>query len=110
MEEKMLIILGTILFVILGMIGIMLLSIPLSLYTAWCITTLWSWFAVPYGLPQLSYATAVGLVLIVSILKGNLSVKKDDNKTLAENVGIFIGVLLAPLLTVGVGYLIKLFI
>jgi hypothetical protein len=110
MEEKMLIILGTILFVILGMIGIMFLSIPIFLYTAWCITTLWGWFAVPYGLPQLSYATAVGLVLIVSILNGNLSVKKDDNKTLAENVGIFIGVLLTPILIVGVGYLIKLFI
>ena len=110
----MLIILGTILFVIFGMIGIMLLSIPLFLYTAWCITTLWGWFAVPYGLPQLSYATAVGLILIVSIFKVKgqvpLLFKKDDNKTLAGNVGIIIGQLLSPLLIVGVGYLIKLFI
>lgn len=110
----MLIILGTILFVILGMIGIMLLSIPIFLYTAWCITTLWGWFAVPYGLPQLSYATAVGFVLIVGLLriKGQVPslFKKDDTKTLTENVGTIIGQLLSPLLIVGIGYLIKLFI
>jgi hypothetical protein len=110
----MLIILGTILLVIFGVIGIILLSIPIFLYTAWCITTLWGWFAVPYGLPQLSYATAVGFVLIVGIFKVKGQVpslfKKDENKTLAENVGTLIGQLLAPILIVCVGYLIKLFI
>jgi hypothetical protein len=71
-------------FLIIGlsMIGIVVAAI---LMRAWVFTILWSWFAVPYGLPAISIASAVGIALIVGMFTHGL--KREDTvkiKTLSD--------------------------
>lgn len=46
-------------------------AIPVVLWQAYVSTILWGWFVVPFGLPILSMAWAVGLSCLLTAMKPN---------------------------------------
>jgi hypothetical protein len=61
-------------------IGKLMVSILTTLLGAFTTMTLWMWFGVPLGLPQIGMAHAVGISLLVSNFKTlpNINEKKPD--------------------------------
>jgi hypothetical protein len=52
-----------------GLVGIFLLG-PILLFSAFVVWKLWGWHAVPaFGLPQVSYAHALGLATLLTCLR-----------------------------------------
>ena len=41
------------------------------LFNAWVLTHLWQWYAVPFSLPAITFAHAIGLMLLVELLVGS---------------------------------------
>lgn len=48
----------------------LLWSIPLAIYRAWVLMTLWGWFVVPLGAPRIGMAWAYGIGVIYWCFKG----------------------------------------
>ena len=69
---------------------------------------LWYWFVVPLGVAAISVPQAIGIALLLGMFTNNAS-KKDDDESMEEKVGrlILLGVV-APLLTLLVGYVVHL--
>ena len=81
-------------------IGIVVMLILAVLVRGYCLSVLWGWLIVPvFGLPALSIAAALGLTVFLSLLLNNT--KKD---------GTFSDVFVNPLVALGLGYIVKLFI
>jgi hypothetical protein len=47
-----------------------LATVPLIWLRAWVIVKLWSWFVVPLGVKPLTIGLAIGLCIVVALLKG----------------------------------------
>lgn len=66
------------------------ISLPLTLFRGWVFSILWLWFAVPMGAPEIGYATAMGLCLIVGLTipdfssAGRLTEKDDESDDAKE--------------------------
>jgi hypothetical protein len=55
--------------------------IPVILmWEAFVLTRLWGWFVVPFGIMAIGKAHAYGLVLLVSMFKGHIPSKDDEEK------------------------------
>jgi hypothetical protein len=98
----------------INLILLLLLFAVLSVtYRGWVLTMLWSWFLVPLGVPAISTATALGIVLIVAILtthatnKTDKTESKDPWELAAVASGVAFGV---PSLMLVLGYIISLFV
>lgn len=50
-------------------IAALLLDVPLLLWSAFILSSLWRWFLVPVGLPDLTYAEMVGVTFVLSFLR-----------------------------------------
>lgn len=84
-----------------------LLLLPLLIpYRAWAIMTLWTWFVVPLGVPELTLKLAAG----ISLLSANLTYQLQFDDSRPSTTTVLITQLLHPLLIVGLGYLIQRFI
>jgi hypothetical protein len=46
----------------------LLLSIPLALLRGLILSQVWSWFIVPFGLPSIGIAWALGISIMISLL------------------------------------------
>lgn len=81
---------------------VILWAVPVVLWQAYVSTILWGWFVVPFGLPVLSMAWAVGLSCLLTAMKPNPYVpsKKDSG------IGEAAFCLLCPILNPAVGLLI----
>lgn len=55
------------------------LSIPTSLLQGWGLSTVWSWFVVPLGLPAIGVIHAIGLMITYSLF--TLKVGNDTKAT-----------------------------
>lgn len=86
-------------FVVLG-----LLFVASSLMSGWVGTHLWAWFAVPYGAPRIGLWGFVGIATLLTFLLRGL--EPAERKVTAS--GIFVQIVLSPLLTLLFGYLIHL--
>lgn len=61
------------------------------LFEAWGLGLMWSWFAVPFGLPQIPFSLAVGIVLIVAMLWYRSPDKVDGmDEAIAKTIGQFV--------------------
>lgn len=81
-------------------------------YRGWVLTMLWGWFLVPLGIPAISIATALGIVLIVSMFTPNNETKSekktgDISDQLAEAMGKAFA---TPTITLLIGLLVSLFV
>lgn len=95
-------VLGVVTFVVA-----LLISVPLIFLWAWALRILWGWFIVTTfpAVPMLSYAQAMGVSVTVSILKGAVHEAKEKE----ESWKYLLGVLLKPIMAVGVGWAVKYF-
>lgn len=83
-----------------------------SIMNGWALSVLWGWFVVPlFNMPPLSIATAIGFSLVVAMLT-HQEQKSDGKKSSTTEVvaGVVSRVVLTPLLTVFVGWIVKSFI
>ena len=81
-------------------VGVMVLVVTTILVRGYCLSILWDWLVVPvFRLPSLGVAAAIGLVLFLNLLL-NQAEKPSNVATL----------ILQPLVALGLGYIIKLFI
>lgn len=84
---------------------LLLLILPFAIvWSAYVLTILWGWFAVTaFGLPVLSIAQAAGLSLLVTYYRNS----RVEDKTFDETIGAWV---ITPLMYLGLGWVIKLFI
>lgn len=75
---------------------------PAMLLRAWAFVTLWVWFVIPFGLPAVGYAHALGLSLFVSWLVHQTPPQEPDPNHLLRSVMYS---LLTPPIAVGFGWL-----
>ena len=81
---------------------------PLSLYEAWVAHTLWGWFFVSRGCPDITIFQFVGAMLVLSSM-GLYGVRTTATMTTGEKVIIAIGYLARPMFALIFGYLVTLF-
>lgn len=81
-----------------------------ALLKGWALTVLWGWFVAPvFHLPQLSLPAAIGLGAIVSFLTWEGVDAQEPERTRTERIARVIVVWSRPLLAVGFGWVVHLF-
>ena len=74
-------------------------------------SVLWQWFAVPFGLPGISIAQAIGIHLVVNSIVAKQDAPKTDEKDIwvlcSQAAGAAVG---APLLAIGIGWIVLQFV
>lgn len=75
----------------------------------YCLSILWGWFAVPLGAQQISIPIAIGLSIVATMLTEQHVYKPKEQAEDQKWVPLF-KVFVGPFLTLGIGYIVKLFI
>lgn len=94
----------------------LLISVPTvivlsALVNGWALSVMWGWFVVPlFHLPAMSIVYAIGFSLVVGMFKPNTSSHDTRKKDTRELVTAVIAEILSPVLVVGIGWIVKLFI
>jgi hypothetical protein len=84
------------------------LTIGTILLNAWVLVILWGWFMVPlFGLPALNIPYAIGIQLVLGLLRRTNSDTAPSGRKWYENAGIVIG---TPLFALLIGYIVKGFL
>lgn len=89
---------------IIGIIFLLILIVPIGLYRAWVLTVMWMWFIVPLGLPEIGIAHAWGISMAIGMLTVS-HVYKEDKEPLKS----FANMIFAPLVLLGIGYIVHSF-
>ena len=63
----------------MGLIFLLLLSIPASILQGFVISKLWFWFIAPLGIVNIGIAQAIGISLIVSLLTTHVDMARDPD-------------------------------
>ena len=102
---------------ILASLGLVVITLIATIFHAWILTYLWTWFVVPWvHLPLLSVGYAYGLLLIVGFVADKdvkQNEKQDDSKGFEEIAGKCFSLcirFISGALTLGFGYIIHLII
>lgn len=86
------------------------IALPLGIVTkAFALAKMWAWFIVPLGAPSLGAVHAYGLVLTVMMFTMGIARNKIEAKT---TLTLSLGMLWSscvPLVVLGLGWLVKLF-
>ncbi|MBU3577501.1 hypothetical protein [Polynucleobacter sp. UK-Kesae-W10] len=94
-------------FKVLVLAATIFVAIPLMvLWQGWAASTLWLWFAVPLGMPEISIVTAAGLALFLSALKLNKANKSCGSSSQVDSIAASI---IIPPVVVLVGWILKTF-
>lgn len=64
------------------------LAVPAVLFRAFVITRLWTWFAVPLGLIEITIAHALGLQVLVGFMLRSMVANKSDEPDPKWRLGI----------------------
>ena len=72
------------------------------------LSILWSWFIIPFGLPQLSIAHAIGVGMVMSFLTYQHQTSTEADKEKA-GINLVVVLIIRPLAILGVGYIVKQF-
>lgn len=89
------------------------MAVVAAILRGWILTVLWGWFIVPLGVPSISIATALGIVIIIDMLvhRPDTSETKDKVATVPELLGIvFSKAFLSPLITLGLAAIVASFV
>lgn len=90
----------------LALIGVFANAALASIWGGYVFSVLWSWFVVvAFGLPTLSIPLAIGVTMIARYVTMEIPKQKDDNEV---GYAIFMS-WLKPLIFLGVGYIVTLF-
>jgi hypothetical protein len=88
--------------------------VPALIFDSYVITRLWTWFAVPLGVPAIGLAHAAGLTTLVATIRfsaaaaGNRSASQStftDEQRLVDIRSTVLGMVIVPAVSLGVGYL-----
>lgn len=97
----------------LGCIGAIVLWLASVILRGWALSVLWGWFIVEtFNAPTLTIVPAIGLSLVVGFLtQGKVETQsKKTGKSVWEDLFIQLFVsLLLPVVSVGIGWIIQLF-
>lgn len=95
---------------ILAVLGVT--TITGTIMNGWALTVLWTWFIVPvFNLPTLSIIQAIGIGMVVTFLTRHSIDKEEDAKDIGAAISTaIVSAVVVPLLTVGIGYIISLFL
>ena len=97
---------------VIGLLGVAVgWMVAGTILRGWVLSILWKWFMVSaFGLPVLSVAAAIGVSIVVSLMTFQY-VYTEDNRSegvkIASGLGVSIG---APLLILGMAWIIKQFL
>lgn len=81
--------------------------VPMMIWEGFVATICWRWFVVPFGLPPIGVAQAMGLVLTVAVIHPRVKNLDDAKKVKPMRViGRAFG---DPLILLGLAYLVHLF-
>jgi len=99
-------------FTCLGLVLFAVLSVVVgSIMNGWAISVLWRWFIVGvFGLPLLSIPQAIGFALVIRVLTHQSKPKEPEKSTIELVVEIIATGILSPLMVVGLGYIVSLFL
>lgn len=87
-------------------VALMLSSIPFLFLNAWALTSLWAWFIVPFGLPPIGMAWAMGLSTLASLLRGIRQEPKTEGAEALKRLGMaYLNAALLPLICLLVGWI-----
>lgn len=93
---------GVVLYVTRLVLGVLL--------GGWVLTVLWGWFIVPtFHLPWLGIVSAIGINLVVRFLTFQVIDIKPPERTTGERWAYSIAVGLSPLVSLGAGWVVHLF-
>jgi hypothetical protein len=91
---------------LLALLGIGVLIVLSVLVNGWVAAVLWGWFVVPlFGLPAINIAQACGVGMTINMLTGQKSTQKTDDWASVMATAFFV-----PLLLLGVGWIVHLFV
>lgn len=84
----------------------LIIAVPFALFNAWIALTLYNWFALPLGAPELNIWHAWGLMLLASrFTSSSLNSKtEEDGKKAWGKIAVYI---LGSLLALLIGFIIK---
>ena len=93
----------------------LLLAVPLTtLLRGWALSVLWAWFVTPFfGIKLLPIGYALGLAILVGYLVPSTECQKEDDSlksTTEKIITVLAKAILAPLLAVGMGWIIRYFL
>lgn len=84
------------------------IAIIMAIIQGWVLTVLWDWFVVPtFNVSQLSIAVAIGISIIVSMFRGGYTTNKEQ--TLEQKIGVVVGIILSPFLSLLLGWIVHMF-
>lgn len=83
------------------------LIVLLTIEQGWAISTLWGWFLVPLGLPEIGIAMAIGVAATASAIKSRALRNKSDKSDAWKDI---VAIALQPLVCVTVGWIAKQFL
>ena len=94
---------------IVAFLIVLAISIPSYIWYGYVVSILWGWFMVgTFNLPALSIPAAIGLALVVHLLRGYTY--EPDKKTTAEKMTSIAMSFIYPLISLGIGWIVKNFI
>lgn len=76
-----------------------------TLWFGYVLSTMWGWYMVPLGLRPINWAAASGISGLVSLMRMNAYLKKDENNTVKAAVTHVLSHWLAYAFVLGVGRL-----
>lgn len=96
-------------YLISGLIGVTVATV-LAWYSLFCsayvLSLLWAWFAVPRGLPGVSWHEFAAMAVMINLARPSAPIEQKKREK-AESIGIMITFLLAPWIALLIGWLLK---
>ena len=73
-------------------IGMVAVMIVLAIFSAFTISTLWTWFIVPFGVQSVGMAHAYGIALFASLLQGTRGLNNNTGASMTLLQGVILNV------------------
>lgn len=97
----------SILTIIFGTIGLLVVA---TLWRAWVLTVLWSWFLIPLGAPAISITSAIGISLVVGMFTSHIQTKMETATDTSTLIGKALGTAIGgPAVVLLIGWIVTLF-
>lgn len=79
----------------------------MPIYQGFILSIVWVWFMVPFGLPAIGIAWAIGLTIVVRLITHTNRAEPEEEKS--KKTARLVGAMLAPLCALGVAYIAHLY-
>ncbi len=95
-----------------GIVVLFVVAIPAGIImNGWVLSVLWGWFVVPlFHLPELTIPYAIGISTVIGLFKKSTTDQNDKREFYEKLIEALIITFIAPLLTLGFGWIILQFI